>query len=215
MLPEKWLAFHRYATWAILYYPGACCPSISVVSRKAKLSLLSCISASGDPQLQAASNTLPIPVNLWRWQIQCDVRISLCGNACPTSAQVLGGCPVALSHDCFTYGHDLNLHCIVSNLSCVVTESQTIHVYAGLPGMHASVPPQATIPPILIVTPYHPDIVIYNESTNLLVPLELTCPLDSIHHLKSARDRKQTKEDYLQILSELDRLGTPSYYNMI
>ena len=38
----------------------------------------------------------------------------------------------------------------------------------------------------------------------------------SIQHLKSARDRKQTKEDYLEILSELDRLGdrlgTPCYY---
>ena len=35
-----------------LYYPSVCCPSISQVSREAKLSLLSCINASGDPQLQ-------------------------------------------------------------------------------------------------------------------------------------------------------------------
>ena len=36
---------------------------------------------------------------------------------------------------------------------------------------------------------------------NLLIQLlfELTHPLDSIHHLESARDRKQTKEDHLQI----------------
>ena len=45
--------------------------------------------------------------------------------------------------------------------------------------------------------------------------LDLTCTLDPIHHLESARNRKQTKEDYLQILSELDRLGILSYYNMI
>ena len=36
----------------ILYYPGVCCPSISQVSRQAKLSLISCISVSSDYQLQ-------------------------------------------------------------------------------------------------------------------------------------------------------------------
>ena len=49
---KKWLRLPRCATRAILYYPGVCCPSISQVSREAKLSLLSCISATGDPQLQ-------------------------------------------------------------------------------------------------------------------------------------------------------------------
>ena len=81
--------------------------------------------------------------------------------------------------------------------------------------MYASVSPQVTIPPSLIITPYRPDRVIHNKSTNAVVLLELTCPLDSIQHFESARDRKQTKEDYLQILSELDRLGTPCYYNTI
>ena len=126
-----------------------------------------------------------------------------------------GGCTVALSQGRFTYRHDQVLYCIVSNLSGLLAESQTTHVYADLPGMYASMSPQAIIPPSLIVTPYRPDIVIHNESTNTVVLLELTCPLDSIQHLESARDRKQTKEDYLQILSELDRLGTPCYYNTI
>ena len=36
----------------VLYYPGVCCPSISHVSREAKLSLLACVSASADQQLQ-------------------------------------------------------------------------------------------------------------------------------------------------------------------
>ena len=98
------------------------------------------------------------------------------------------------------------MHCIVSNFSGLLAESKTIHVYADLPGMYASVSPQAAIPPSLIITPYRPDIVIHNKSTNSVVLLELMCPLDSIQHLESARDRKQTKEDYLQILSELDRL---------
>ena len=62
---------------------------------------------------------------------------------------------------------------------------------------------------------HHPDIVIHNKSTNAVVLLELTCPLDSIQHLESARDQKQTREDYLQILSELDRLEITCYYNTI
>jgi len=41
---------------------------------------------------------------------------------------------------------------------------------------------------------------------------ELTCPLQ---HLESARDHKQLKEEYLQILSELDRLGVSSQYDTI
>ena len=101
--------------------------------------------------------------------------------------------PVALSQSCLTYRHDVVLHCIVSNLSRVFAESQTIHIYAELPGMHVSVSPQATIPSTLIVTSYRPDIVIYNESTNSVALLELTCTLDSIHHLESVKDRQQTK----------------------
>ena len=177
--------------------------------------LLGCHPGHSSFILQAASDTLPTPVNLQQWHIQCDVKCSLCGNTRPTIAHILGGCPVAFSQGRFTYRHDQVLHCIVSNLSGLLAESQTIHVYADLPGMYASVSPQATIPPSLIITPYCPDIVIHNKSTNAVVLLELTCPLDSIQHLESARDQKQTKEDYLQILSELDRLGTPCYYNTI
>ena len=49
---KKWLGLPRSATRAVLYYPGMCCPSISQVSRQARLSLLSCIDASFDYQLQ-------------------------------------------------------------------------------------------------------------------------------------------------------------------
>ena len=49
---KKWLNLPRSATHAVLYYPGVCCPSISQVSKQAKLSLLSCISASFDDQIQ-------------------------------------------------------------------------------------------------------------------------------------------------------------------
>jgi len=78
-----------------------------------------------------------------------------------------------------------------------------VSLYADLPGMQSSKSPQATNPPLLS-TPYHPDIVIYNDRTNSVSLLELTCPLDSMDHLESARDRKQGKQEYQQILSECD-----------
>ena len=104
-----------------------------------------------------------------------------------------------------SYRHDLVLHCIVSNLSRVFAESQTIHIYADLPEMHASVSPQATISLTLIVTPYCPDIVICNESTNLVALLELTCPLPGFGLYSSFEgvvNRQRTS--YLQIPFELE-----------
>ena len=49
---KKWLGLPKSATRAMLYCPGVCCPSISQVFRQARLSLLSCIDASSDYQLQ-------------------------------------------------------------------------------------------------------------------------------------------------------------------
>ena len=63
----------------------------------------------------------------------------------------------------------------------------------------ASESPQVTILSLLMVTPYRPDIVIHNETCNSVALLELT---DSMPHLEAARDRKQSKEEYLQILAE-------------
>ena len=81
--------------------------------------------------------------------------------------------------------------------------------------MRVSDSPQTTIPPLLLITPYRPDIVIYNQINTSVALLELTCPLDSAHHLESARECKQRKTEYQQILSEFDCLGIPcSYYTI-
>ena len=45
--------------------------------------------------------------------------------------------------------------------------------------------------------------------------LELTCPLDSEHHLEVARSRKQGKLEYQQLLAELDRLDFSNYYETL
>ena len=116
----------------------------------------------------------------------------------------------SLGQGCFTYRHNQVLHCLTLELSEFLAELNTVHVYADLPGMRASESPQGTIPSSLMVTSYCPDIVIHNITCNSVALLELTCPLDSMQYLESARGHKQSKEEYLQILSELDRMGVPS-----
>ena len=115
----------------------------------------------------------------------------------------------------FTFHHNQVLYCLASELSNFVARQCMLSVYADLPGMRASDSPQTTISPLLLITPYRPDIVIYNRMNNSMALLELTCPLDTVHHLESARERKQRKTEYQQILSEFDRLEILcSYYTI-
>ena len=162
--------------------------------------------------LHAASDTLP---NLKHWHIQCGAKCTLCGCTQPTTAHVLGGCPSALTQGCFTYCHNKVLHCLTTELTNFFSELSTVSVYADLLGMRASDSPQTTIPPYLLTTPYQPDIVLYNEGNNSIVLLELTCPLYSVEHLNSARDRKQGKREYQELQSEFNRLGLPCFYDTI
>ena len=55
----------------------------------------------------------------------------------------------------------------------------------------------------------------YNSQRPSITLLELTCPLDSAQHIQAARDRKQNKAEYLQLLAEFDRLNIPHYYDTI
>ena len=45
--------------------------------------------------------------------------------------------------------------------------------------------------------------------------LELTFPLDSNCHLEAARDRKQGKTEYLEIVSEFQQVGIPCSYDTL
>ena len=310
---KKWLNLPRSATRVILYYPGVCCPSISHVSREAKLSLLACVSASSDLWLQelnlhlrlgnvalqiqdndysilsiaqkqlsafpsarslyikakhqlsdsikaqckdhlqsltvqskfessaelesfcktwnrllkgfhpgqlsfllrAASDTLPTAVNLQRWSILCEAKCLLCDSRRPTTAHVLSSCPAALNQQRYTYRHDQVLRVLATNLSEAFADIPFVEVFADIPNFHADNSPQSTIPMSLLITSYRPDIVIYNSQSSSITLLELTCPLDSIHHIQSARNRKQSKTEYLQLLAEFDCLNIANYYDTI
>ena len=70
--------------------------------------------------LRAASDTLPTPLNLRRWKIQCGAKCSLCGNSRPTVAHILNGCSVALEQGRYTWRHDCVLSTSTSILSCLL-----------------------------------------------------------------------------------------------
>ena len=120
-----------------------------------------------------------------------------------------------LSQDRCTYQHDSVVWSLADSFIKIYIDLPFIRVYADLPNLQASESPPSTIPPNVIVTPFRPDIVIHNTITSSLLLFELTCPLDSAHHLEQARSRKQNKVEYLQILSELDRLNITNFYETL
>ena len=88
-------------------------------------------------------------------------------------------------------------------------------IYVDLQNFWVTEAPQATIPISILTTPYQPDIVIFNSQISSIALLELTCPLDSVHHIQSARSWKQFKVKYLQLLAEFDHLKILSYYKTV
>ena len=133
----------------------------------------------------------------------------------PTTAHILNGCPVALNQQRYTYRHNQVLSALAAMLTNAFADCPSIQVFADLNNHQACEAPQATIPTSILITPYRPDIVVYNSQVHSVAMLELTCPLDSAHHLESAWNRKQSKVEYLQLLAEFDRLSISSYYETI
>ena len=66
--------------------------------------------------LRAASDFLPHPANLRRWNIQCASKCPLCSSTPPTTTHILNGCPTALQQDRFTWRHDSVSKSIFINL---------------------------------------------------------------------------------------------------
>ena len=71
-----------------------------------------------------------------------------------------------------TYRHNQVPHCLTTELTKFFSEVDSVSVYADLLGMRVSDSPQAMIPPSIMVTLYHPDIVLYNKRSNSVALLE-------------------------------------------
>jgi len=100
------------------------------------------------------------------------------------AVNILGACPIALSQGRFTYSHNQVLNCSAIELSKLFPGS-CILLYADLPGLF---PANNSTFFACYSMP-----VIYNRSNNSLAMMELTCPLDSVESLQSARECKQGK----------------------
>ena len=100
---------------------------------------------------------------------------------------------------------DQELFTLVSQLTTLFSDCQIVSVYADLHGFRFNDAPPETIPSNVLVTPYRPDVVIYNRNSASMGIIELTCPLDSMQHMESACSRKLCKPEYVQLLAELDR----------
>ena len=154
--------------------------------------------------LRAASDTLPTPLNLRRWKIQCRAKCSLCGNSRPTVAHILNGCSVALEQGRYTWRHDCVLSTSTSMLRSYLSTETTI--YADLPNQRATEHPPSTIPPSILVTPLKPDLVLLYKDKQATV-IELTCPMNTKSNLVAARSRKQNKEVYGILFSDMANQG--------
>jgi len=155
--------------------------------------------------LRAASDTLPTPLNLRRWKIQCGAKCPLCGNSRPTVAHILNGCPVALEQGRYTWRHDCVLSTITSALRRYIPTETTIH--ADLPNLRATEHPPSTIPPSILVTPLKPDLVLLHNGDNQATVIELTCSTNTKSNLAAARSRKQNKEAYEILFSDMINQG--------
>ena len=78
-------------------------------------------------------------------------------------------------------------------------------LYTDLRGLRAQENPTSTVPPDLMVTTARPDMVYVNNDTVVLI--ELTIPFNSPDSLHNAQARKQNKQLYQQLLSDLDSSG--------
>ena len=160
--------------------------------------------------LRAGSDTLPTPMNLQRYKIQVSSHCKLCQRPQATTGHILSACPEALEQGRYTWRHDSVLLCLTRSLERALPHVQ---VYADLDNMRAQEHPSTTIPPGMTSTSFRPDVVCVNGMDVTL--LELTVCGNSRESMMQARERKQHKRPYLEIINDLHRKGLNAKYDTI
>ena len=84
-----------------------------------------------------------------------------------------------------------------SKLTALFADLQDVRAYADLNGFRFNESPQEIIPSTVLITPYRPDLILYNSHSSLMGIIELTCPLDSRQHLESAHCPVADPEGFL------------------
>uniref|UniRef100_A0A1X7UFF2 Reverse transcriptase zinc-binding domain-containing protein n=1 Tax=Amphimedon queenslandica TaxID=400682 RepID=A0A1X7UFF2_AMPQE len=142
-------------------------------------------------------------MTLCRWKYRTDSSCGLCNAPQCTVNHILSCCPTSLLQGRYTWRHDTVLKRLYNLLRDNLDESVTI--FADLNNLRASDTPPATIPLNIIVTTARPDIVIIDGRYICL--LELTIPSNNMASLTNARERKQRKENYISLVSDLSSRG--------
>ena len=96
--------------------------------------------------LKAGSDTLPHPLNLRRWKIQCDSKCPLCHSLRPTTAHILIGCPTSLDQGRYTWRHDSALKKFLQGITPLLRSDSKL--YADIDQWRA----EDTIPPNIVST---------------------------------------------------------------
>ena len=157
--------------------------------------------------LRCGSDTLPTPTNLRRWKIQVHARCRLCDSPQATAHHILNGCKQALEDGRYTWRHDSVLLKLVGKLKCLLPSST---LYADLPNLQAEESPPTTIPLQLVCTSSRPDIVIVQDQAVKMI--ELMICSNSLNAMKEARRRKESKQNYQSLLSDLCKKGLDASY---
>ena len=98
--------------------------------------------------------------------------------------------------------HDCILACIAATWEALHSSN---HLFLDLPGKLASENPTSTIPNNLCYTTLKPDIVMLTDSQLRVV--ELTVPMNSIPNILAAKERKQQKQSYNSLFSDILAAG--------
>ena len=138
-----------------------------------------------------------------RFKLHFCNRCPFCGNI-QTLAHVLSNCSVALDQGRLTWRHNSVLSSIIACIRPILLEGFAL--YADLEGFLA--PHGGVISPHLLVTNLRPDLFLVNESTRVIVLLELTCPWDG----NITRSHEFKREKYAPLVNDLSNDFSVFYF---
>ena len=126
--------------------------------------------------INAGLNTLPSGDNLKRWGKRTSDLCGICNNhKKQTLAHILSYCNISLEQGRYTWRHDSVLSSIIGSIREDLNDG--FQLFSDLDGFHA--PHGGVIPPNVLATNLKPNLFLVNESTKVILLLELTCPWDS------------------------------------
>ena len=139
--------------------------------------------------------------------MRVDSKCPLCDHNFATTHHILSNCPTSLQQGRYTWRHDSALKILASGIKTILHPQARL--IADLPNLRATDNPPSTIPSEILDTTARPDIVIIQQHEITL--LELTVPFNSPEGLANAKHRKEGKENYQLVLSDLESRGSLSW----